>query len=93
MKNCVKAFQAEVASGLAEDLSKETVEVQWSALAGSLIDAGKKHLGFVNRHQPDWFVSSQDVIAPLLEERRLCYNRWSSTRLANDYSLFKTARS
>ena len=79
----VKSFQGSVTSSLTSlstDSAQEqpSVEERWSTLRDSLVNAGCEHLGYVQRHQPDWFLSNQEVLEPLLQERRLCYNRWES---------------
>ncbi len=100
----VKSFQSSVASALElestllEGEEKETeelpsVEDQWGRLRDSLIQASHQHLGYARRCQTDWFTSNQMVLAPLIQERRLCYNRWVASQLACDCASFKVARS
>ena len=57
----VKAFQAEVASGLSENIGApdRSVDDQWKDLSGLLVQAGNDILGFARCHQPDWFTSNQ----------------------------------
>ena len=60
-----------VTSGLQKDarvLSDQSVEDQWSVIRDSLCAAGRQHLGFARRNQPDWFTENQAIIKPLLEE-------------------------
>ena len=94
----VKSFQESVTSSLTSLLTdsaqeQPSVEERWSTLRDSLVNAGCEHLGYVQRHQFDWFLSNQEVLEPLLQERRLCYNRWVGSQLQYDYTRFKIARS
>ena len=94
----VKSFQESVTSSLTSlstDSAQEqpSVEERWSTLRDSLVNAGCEHLGYVQRHQPDWFLSNQEVLEPLLQERRLCYYRWVGSQLQYDYTRFKIAPS
>ena len=92
-------FKTAVTSALTSTCSQEgngdleTVEEQWCHLRDSLIPAGKQHLGYVRRRDPDWFTDNYALLYPLLENRRLCYNRWVASQQAVDYSRFKSARS
>ncbi len=93
-----KAFQAAIASELeSRRISVEetdlTVESHWALLRDSIVQAGEKHLGQSRRHQPDWYVDSQDVLSPLIELRRKSYNCWVTSQLPDDCSRFKIARS
>ena len=74
-------------------LSDQSVEDQWSVICDSLCAAGRQHLGFARRNQPDWFTEIPAIIQPLLEERRRCYNRWVASKSREDHACFKAARS
>ena len=69
------------------------MEAQWLSVQNSLVCAGKEHLGYAHRCQPDWFTASQDLLLPLINERRLCYQQWVKSNLERDYVKFKIARS
>lgn len=93
--NRQQSFSAAVSNHLSsQQFGRQVgVEDQWQAIRTSLIRAGEQHLGFASRSQPDWFLDNQSVIAPLLQTRRLLYNKWVKSGLASDHALFKTARS
>lgn len=93
---CVKAFQSSVASSLVSASFNDTppsVEDRWGVFRDSMVRAGSEHLGFTRPSQPDWFTAKQDELAPLIQKRRLMYNRWIASQTAGDYSEFKIARS
>ena len=58
-------------------------------LQSALVSAAETHLGTTKRRQSDWFVDSRDVLSPLLEERRRCYNNWVRSGSPTDHALFK----
>lgn len=70
-----------------------SVEDQWKRVCSALVDAGKENLGYASRRQPDWFLDSQDVLAPILNELRHLYNNWIRSQSPRDHTLFKAARS
>ena len=72
----VTAYQESVASRLADIPAAASIEERWDAHATSLSTAAETTLGFSACRQPDWFSDQQDVLGPLIEERRLAYNRW-----------------
>lgn len=90
-------FQASVSSALEEDESSSendpSVEDQWQKVSASLVNAGTERLGLSRRRQPDWFTQYQGVIAPLLDERRLAFGRWTASQLNEDLTKYKVARS
>ena len=95
----VKSFQRSVALSLCaastdhQESDRLSVEERWGTLRDSLVHAGHEHLGYARRCQPDWFLSGQEVLAPLFRERTMCYNRWVTSQLDSDYTQFKVARS
>lgn len=92
-------YQSAIASKLLDSgelppsSQSSSVEDHWEHLRDALVGAGQDHLGRPRRSQPDWFLDSQDVIAPLLQERRECYNKWVKTGCPTAHACFKAARS
>ena len=89
----VLAYQDSVPTNIEKAPESSTVEAQWCSIKDSLICAGKEHLGYARRSQPDWFSANQDVLLPLFKERRLCYQQWMKSKLESDYTKFRVARS
>ena len=98
----IESFQDSVASALRstpvtadvpQQGSSAGVEERWCVIRDALVHAGHQHLGFACRCQPDWFTSSQEVLAPLFRDRRLAYNAWVASQSPNDHAKFKAARS
>ena len=69
------------------------MEGKWCVLRDALTKAGQEHLGYARRSQADWFIANRSNLAPLIQERRLRYNRWVASQSPSDYSQFKSARS
>ena len=80
----VKLFQQAVTSYLGDQV-QSSVEERWCALRDSLTNAGRDHLGYARRCQPDWFFASQAVLEPLFKDCCLCYNRWVGSKLQPDH--------
>lgn len=61
----------------------------WDTLRNSLVQADREHLGYAHHVQADWFIASQNITRPLLEEQQLHYHLWVSS-LASDYAKFQS---
>ena len=88
----VKAFQASISCSLKATDCQDTIEDTWKSLSNSLLDAGREHLGYAHKRQPDWFDENRTVFLPLIKERRLLHQRWVESGQAEDYTKFKIAR-
>ena len=60
-------------------------------MSTALVTAREQRLGYASHSNPDWFLESQDTIAPLLQQRNLLYNRWVRSGLNDDHSRYKAA--
>ena len=96
VEKCGEFFRSTVASRLPTvppDSAEVSVEEHWAGIRDALTGAAEQCLGLASRHQPDWYTDHQDVLAPLIRERRVTYNDWIRTGDAGKLSRFKTARS
>ena len=84
----VKAFQASISCSLKATDCQDTIEDTWKSLSNSLLDAGREHLGYAHKRQPDWFDENRTVLLPLIKERRLLHQRWVESGQAEDYTKF-----
>ena len=88
----VKAFQASISCSLKATDCQDTIEDTWKSLSNSLLDAGREHLGYAHKRQPDWFDENRTVLLRRIKERRLLHQRWVESGQAEDYTKFKIAR-
>ena len=86
------AFGKTVKEELHSDLTETPIAKHWAKVSTALVTAGEQRLGYSSRSNPEWFLESQDTIAPLLQQRNLLYNRWGRSGLNDDHSRYKTAR-
>ena len=60
----------------APDINEESnVQESWNSLCGDIRDVAANVLGHGKRRQPDWFVESQAVLEPLIEQKRQAHQR------------------
>ena len=89
-----KQFQKAVTDAILSAPSTDcTIEDRWTVLQSALVTAAEKHLGTTKRRQPDWFADSQEVLSPLIDERRHAYNSWVQSGSPSDHAKFKKVRS
>ena len=91
----VQDFQDSLSCSLkaADYQESSSIEEIWTSISNSLLDAGREHLGYTHKRQPDWFDENRTVLLPMIKERRLLHQRWVESGETEDYAKFKTARS
>ena len=87
------AFGKTVEEELLSNLTETPIAEHWVKVSTALVTAGEQRLRYASRSNLDWFLESQDTIAPLLQQRDLLYNRWVRSGLNDDHSGYKAARS
>lgn len=92
-KECVQSFQTTVSDGLSCLDESTPVDEHWKTVSSTLQRAAESTLGFKRRHQPDWFYDQQDLLLPLIDDRRVKYNKWVQSADASDEAAYKAARS